>query len=118
MSKGHYWSAGASVDYGDADCLFPVDELAATVLQYRDARLALAEADGERVIVVAATSLATGYALTQRPLTAIPVDGLAPPVRAQIDAALDGSLESFDLIQIGKWNSPCVNHSLAEFTDA
>jgi len=41
MPKGHFESAGASIEYGDAGCLFPVDELGETVRQYRDAQLAL-----------------------------------------------------------------------------
>ena len=118
MSNGHFRSAGESIDYGDASCLFPVDELAATVRQYRDAQLALDDVDRDRVIVVAPTSLATSYALTQHPLTALPVDSLPRSVRTRIDAALSESLDSFALVQIGKWHSPSVNHSLAEFTEA
>jgi len=118
MLKGHFESAGASIEYGDASCLFPVDELDATVLQYRDAQLALDDVDGSNVIVVAPTSLATSYFLTQHALTAIRVDRLSTAVRTQIGAALDARLDTFELVQIGKWNSPSANHSLAEFTDA
>ncbi|SFH66977.1 hypothetical protein SAMN04488066_11642 [Halorubrum aquaticum] len=64
MLKGHFESAGASIEYGDAGFLFPVDELDATVIQYRDAQLALDDVDGSNVIVVAPTSLATSYFLT------------------------------------------------------
>jgi hypothetical protein len=118
MSKGHFESAGGSIEYGAAGCLFPVDELDATVRQYRDAQLALDDADGSNVIVVAPTSLATSYFLTQHALTAIPIDSLPTAVRSQIDAALDARIATFELIQIGKWNSTSANHSLAEFTDA
>ena len=118
MPKGHFESAGASIEYGDASCLFPVDELDATVLRYRDAQLALDDVDGSNVIVVAPTSLATSYFLTQHALTAIRVDSLSTAVRTQIAAALDADLDTFELIQIGKWNSNSANHSLAEFTDA
>jgi len=118
MLKGHFESAGASIEYGDADCLFPVDELDATVRQYRDAQLALDDVDGSNVIVVSPTSLATSYFLTQHALTAILVDSLPTAVRSQIDAALDARIDTFELIQIGKWNSTSANHSLAEFTDA
>jgi hypothetical protein len=32
MFRGHFKSVGASIKYGAAGCLFPVDELDATVL--------------------------------------------------------------------------------------
>ncbi|SDY97505.1 hypothetical protein [Halopenitus persicus] len=118
MSKGHFGSAGASIEYGAAGCLFPVDDLDATVRQYRDAQLALNDVDGEDVIVVAPTSLATSYFLTQHALTAIPVDSLPTAIQTQIAGEIDGALDSFDLIQIGKWNSDSPNHSLTEFADA
>lgn len=118
MLKGHFRSARASIEYGDAGCLFPVDELDATVLQYRDAQLALDDVDGSNVIVVAPTSLATSYFLTQHALTAIPVGSLPAAVQTQIADELGGSLDTFEFIQIGKWNSDSPNHSLAEFTNA
>lgn len=118
MLKGHYGSAGASIDYGPAGCLFPVEELDATVRQYRDAQLALDDVDGSNVIVVAPTSLATSYVLTQHALTAIRVDSLSTAVRTQIAAAIDDRLDTYELVQIGKWNGTSANHSLAEFTDA
>ena len=118
MLQGHFESAGASIEYGAADCLFPVDELDATVLQYRDAQLALNDVDGSNVIVVALTSLATSYSLTQHALTAIRVDSLSTAVRDQLANALDARLDTFELVQIGKWNSNSLNHSLAEFTNA
>jgi hypothetical protein len=118
MLKGHFESAGASIEYGAAGCLFPVDELDATVLQYRDAQLALDDVDGPDVIVVAPTSLATSYFLTQHALTAIPVDSLSTAVQTQLATELDDPVDTFELIQIGKWNSTSANHSLAEFTDA
>lgn len=118
MPKGYFVSAEASIEYGDAGVLFPVDELDATVLQYREAQLALDDVDGANVIVIAPTSLATSYFLTQHALTAIPVDSLPATVQTQIDDKLDAPLNTFDLIQIGKWNSDSANHSLAEFTNA
>jgi hypothetical protein len=118
MPKGHFESAGASIEYGDAACLFPVDDLDATVFQYRDAQLALNEVDGSNVIVVAPTSLATSYVLTQHALTAVPVESLSTAVQTQLADEIDGSLEAFELIQIGKWNSDSPNHSLTEFTTA
>lgn len=118
MLKRHFESAGASIGYGAAGCLFPVDELDATVHQYRDALLALDDVDGSNIIVVAPASLATSYFLTQHALTAIPVESLSTAVRTQIAAALDARLDTFELIQIGKWNSDSANHSLVEFTGA
>jgi hypothetical protein len=118
MPKGHFESAGTSVEYGNAGCLFPIDELDATVFQYRDAQLALDDVNRANIIVVAPTSLATSYFLTQHALTAIPVDSLPAAVQTQIADELDGSLDTFEFIQIGKWNSDSPNHSLAEFTNA
>ena len=118
MSNEHFHSAGASVEYGTAACLFPVDELDATVLQHRDAQLALDAVDGDAVIVVSPTSLATGYALGGHPVTAIRVDSLPTEISSTLDDAVERDIKSFDLIQIGKWNHSSPNHSLAEFTDA
>ncbi|MFC3959504.1 hypothetical protein [Halovivax cerinus] len=118
MFKGHFESAGASIEYGAAGCLFPVEELDATVLQDRDAQLALDDVDGSNAIVVAPTNLATSYFLTQHTLTAIRVDSLSTGVRTQIAAALDARPDRFELVQIGKWNRDSANHSLAEFTGA
>jgi hypothetical protein len=87
MLREHFGSAGAIVEYGDAGCLFSVDELDAAVLQYRDAQLALDDVDGANVIVVAPTNLATSCFLTQHALTAIPVDSL-PRFRPRLPTSL------------------------------
>ena len=108
MLKGHFQSAGASIEHGDASMLFPVEELDATVLQRRDAEFAFADADGENVIVIAPTSLASSYCLTQHALTAIPVDELSPGVRSKLADGLDTPIETFELIQIGS-GSPIVS---------
>lgn len=118
MSKGYFESAGASIEYGDADCLLPVDEFDATIRQYRDAQLALNDVDASNVIVVTPTSLATSYLLTQHALTAIPIDSLPTAVHTEMGAVLEAPLDTFNFIQIGKWNGTSTNHSLAEFTDA
>ncbi len=115
MPNGHRHSAGASITYGEAGVLFPVTEVQATVKQYREAELALDDVTGNDVIVVSPTSLASGYALGQHPLTAIVIETLPTSVQTQIDAAIDGSINDFDLIQIGQWNADTPNHSLAEF---
>jgi hypothetical protein len=118
MPEGHFGSAGASIDYGNAAGLFPVDDLDATVLQHRDAQLALDDVDGAEVIVIAPTSLATSYLLGQHALTAIPIESLPPAVRRQLGEEVTAPLDTFDFIQIGKWNTDSPNHSLAEFTNA
>ena len=118
MPKGHFRSAGASIDYGDASELFPVDDLDASVLQHRDAELALNDVDSEDVIVIAPTSLATSYLLTQHALTAIPVEHLSSAIQAQLEDEVPAPLDTFELIQIGKWRTDSVNHSLAEFSEA
>jgi len=118
MLKGHFESAGVGIEYGAAGCLFPVDDLDATALQYRDAQLALDDVDGSNVIVVAPTSLATSYFLTQHALTAIPVDSLSTAVQTLLANELDDPLDTFELIQIGKWNRASPNHSLTEFPNA
>lgn len=118
MYNGHFTSADASIDHGDAGVLFPVDELDATVSQYRDAELVLADVDGEDVIVVSPTGVASGYFLTQHPLTAISVESLPTTIRAQLNNALDTSIGTFEVIQVGKWNRSRANHSLTEFSDA
>jgi len=118
MLNGYYNEAGATIEYGDASCLFPVEKLDATMVQYRDAEVVLDDADGSDVIVVAPTSLASSYFLTQHALTVVRVDSLPATVQSQLADVLDAPLDTFDLIQIGKWNSERSNHSLTEFTVA
>ena len=118
MRNEHFGLPGTSIEHGDASVLFPVDEIDATVFQRRDAELALADADGDNVIIIAPTSLAISYFLTQHPLTAIPVDELAPEVRSNLADALNLPTETFDFIQIGRWVTDSLDHSLSEYTDA
>jgi hypothetical protein len=118
MHKGHFTSAAAAIDHGDASVLFPVEELDGTVLQRRDAELALADSDGADVIVIAPTSMASSYFLTQHILTAIPIDSLSPSVKAHLADSLHAPIQSFELIQVGKWMTDSSNHSLTEFADA
>jgi hypothetical protein len=118
MLKGHFESARTSIDCGAATGLFPVDELDATVFQHRDAQLALEDVNGADVFVVAPTSLATSYFLTQHPLTVIPVESLPPAVRTQLGEGVEAPLDTLELVQIGKWTTDSPNHSLAEFTNA
>ncbi|WP_277552881.1 hypothetical protein [Halobaculum limi] len=117
MLKGHFGSAGASVEYGSVPELLQTETLDATVYRGRDAELALAAVDGSDVVVVAPTSLATSYALGGYSLTAIPIDSLPATTRVEVADALDAPIESFEFIQIGKWVTDSPNHSLAEFAD-
>jgi len=118
MLKEHFESAGASIDYGDAAGLFPVENLDTTVLQHRNAELTLDDAVGNDVIVVAPTNLATSYFLTRHTLTVIPIDSLPAALRTQLDDEIAAPLYSFTLIQIGKWVTDSPNRSLAEYTNA
>lgn len=116
MLKRHFYSTGASLDYGDATALFPVEGLDATVYTGRDAELALGDADGSSVVPVAPTSMATSYHLTQRPLAAISVESLPTDERAAVDAGIDAPIDAFDLLQVGKWTRERPDRSLAEFS--
>lgn len=116
MSEEHYNAAGAYVDYGDADALLPVDQLAARVYRGRDAEVALSAVDADAVVVVAPSGLASGYALTQRPLTAVDVDTLAPDTVARVADAAGVDLASYEYVQVGRTTTPAENHSLREFS--
>ncbi|ELY77203.1 hypothetical protein C486_17200 [Natrinema gari JCM 14663] len=59
--------------------------------------------------------MASSYALTQRPLTAIEVASLDDGLRNQIGEAVDVNLAQFELIQVGRATTPAQNRSLAEF---
>jgi len=115
MLEGHFYSPGASLDYGAATPLFPVEDLDATVYRGRDAELALGDADGSSVVVVTPTSMATSYHLTQHPLAAIGVESLPADARAAVGAGIDAPIGAFDLLQVGKWTRERSNRSLAEF---
>ncbi|TKX37783.1 MULTISPECIES: hypothetical protein [unclassified Halorubrum] len=118
MPKGHYKSAGGRIQYGDATDLFPVDELNATVHQYRDAERVLENVRSEDVICVYPESMATGYALGQNPLTAIRVETLPATVRGRLGDALDAAINSFAIVQVGKWVTSSPNRSLSEYETA
>ena len=118
MLKGHYRSAAGRVQYGDATDLFPVDELDATVHQYRDAERALETVRSEDVICVYPESTATGYALGRNPLSAVRVDTLPTRVRVALDDALDAAISSFEIVQIGTWVTDSPNRSLSEYETA
>lgn len=115
MSIRHFLDADRYIDYGDASLLLPVDELAATVHTHRDAERALENAPPESVLAVRPTGLASSYALTQRPLTAIDVASLDDELREQIEGAVDADLAHVEYIQVGRATTRARNRSLAEF---
>jgi hypothetical protein len=115
MSTGHFFDAGGYLDYGDATTLLPVKELQARVYTHRDAERVLGDAPADSVLAIRPTGLASSYALTQRPLTAIEVASLDDGFRDQIGGAVDADLAQFELIQIGRATTPAGNRSLAEF---
>jgi len=116
MPSGHFTAAGGYLDHGDAAALFPVERLSATVHRARDAHLALGRADGDDVVVVRPTGLASSYFLTQRPLTAIEVASLDENVVVRLGASAGLDLDTFELVQIGRSRSMPENHSLLEFS--
>lgn len=115
MSIGHFTDAGGYLDYGEAAILFPIEELQAEVLTHRDAELILEETSAESVLAVRPTGVATGYALTQRPLTAVEIASPNNGLRAELSEVVDTELAQFDIIQIGRATRPAQNRSLAEF---
>jgi hypothetical protein len=115
MSMGHTSDAGGYLEYGEASVLLPVEDLNATVLTHRDAERALENASAETVLAVKPTGLASSYALTQRPLTAIVVASLGDELRERIEEAADADLANFEYIQVGRVTTPAQNRSLAEF---
>lgn len=114
MSAGHFFDAGGYLEYGEAVTLRTVEELQARVYTHRDAECALGDAPADSVLVIRPTGLASSYALTQRPLTAIEIASLDDERREQIDGAVDTDLAQFELIQVGR-TTPAGNRSLAEF---
>jgi hypothetical protein len=62
--------------------------------------------------------MASSYFITQHVLTAIPIDGLSSTVKTQLADSLDAPIESFELIQVGRWTTNSPNHSLNEYADA
>ena len=115
MSVAHFFDASGYLDYGDAAALLPVEELRARVYTHRDAECALRDAPADSVLAIRPTGLASSYALTQRPLTAIEVASLDDELRNQIDGAVGVDLAQFELIQVGRATTPAQNRSLAEF---
>jgi hypothetical protein len=102
MSIAHFFDAGGYLDYGDAAALLPVEELRARVYTHRDAERVLGDAPADSVLAIRPTGLASSYALTQRPLTAIEIASLDDELRNQIDGAVGVDLAQFELIRLGE----------------
>jgi hypothetical protein len=115
MSIGHFYDAGAYLEYGEDSVLRPTDDLNATVHTHRDAERYLRKVPGDSVIVVKPTGLASSYALTKRPLTAIDVASLSQEARHQVKTFLETDLAEFEFIQVGRAEIPAQNRSLAEY---
>lgn len=117
MSDSHFQNAGSFIGHRDASDLFPVGELTGKVYQHRDAQLRLTELDSEDIVVISPTSLASGYYLTQHPLTAIEIESLPQEVRSSISDQGNVYLNQFELIQVGRGPSQIENRSISEFTN-
>lgn len=115
MSAGHFYDAGGYVEHGDASTLFPVEALSGEVYQRRDAEIRLQSVEGQKVLVVSPTGLASSYFLTQHPLTAIELGSLPDEVRTSVWANADLDISRFELLQIGRRPSNSQNRSLSEF---
>lgn len=115
MLCGHYYDAGAYVDYGAVTPLFPVDDLNAGVHTHRDAELVLSRVQADRVVAVRPTGLASSYALVQRPLVAIQLSSLKERDWETLAAATDIDLAEYEWLQVGRVTAPAQNHSLAEY---
>jgi len=104
-----------TIPYGAATCLFPVEDLDASLVQNRDAYRLLADRDTQSVVVVTPESTASGYLLAQLPLTLIFIETLPATHRREIAAALDESVTAYTHIQLGRAIKSGRNHSLSEF---
>ena len=115
MHIEHYTGAGAYLNHGAVIPLLPAEQLTATVYTHRDAERVLTDAPGDRVIAVRPTGLASSYALTQRPLTAVALETLSAQERQVLAEETDIDIGTFEWLQIGRATTPSQNHSLAEY---
>ncbi len=104
-----------TVQFGVVSDLFPVAELDAPLIQNRDAQLRLEELDEEAIIVVAPESMATGYHLGSHELTLIAIEDLPEAQTRAVSEAVDGPIEAYSHIQLGKQIESGPNRSLSEF---
>jgi hypothetical protein len=107
-----------AVPFGAVDGLFPVAELDAPIVQNRDAQLRLKELDEEAIIAIAPDGMATGYYLGAHELTLIPISELSPPLKQALSQAVDGSIEKYSHVQLGKHIESGANRTLSEFNSA
>lgn len=115
MHTAHYLDAGAYLNHGAVASLLPAEQLTATVYTHRDAERVLAGAPAERVVAVRPTGLASSYALTQRPLTAVALATLSAKERQVLAGETDIDIGTFEWLQIGRATTRSQNHSLAEY---
>ena len=107
-----------TVQFGVISELFPVAELDAPLVRNRDALLRLEELDEEAIIVVVPESMATGYHLGDHELTLIAIADLPAALTRAVSAAVDGPIEAYTHIQLGKQIESGPNRSLSEFEAA
>lgn len=117
MPSTHFNDAGAYIDRGDAEPLFPVSDLQAQVHTHRDAEVVLGDVTPESVVVVKPTGLASSYALTQSALCAVEITSLDREALDKLKAASEIDLTEFELVQIGRQTKASQNRSLGEFLD-
>ena len=104
-----------TVSHGDAAGLFPVEELDVSTIRNREAVLALETVEKGDVLVVAPDGMASGYYLGGHPLTLLPVEALPVERKRELSDALDGSVEDFEYVRVGRRVESGPNHSLSEF---
>lgn len=107
-----------TVQFGVVSELFPVAELDAPLVRNRDALLRLEELDEGAIIVVVPESMATGYHLGDHELTLIAIADLPAALTRAVSAAVDGSIEAYTHVQLGKQIESGPNRSLSEFEAA
>ena len=107
-----------TVQFGVVSELFPVAELDAPLVRNRDALLRLEELDEEAIIVVVPESMATGYHLGDHELTLIAIADLPTALTRAVSAAIDGPIEAYTHVQLGKQIESGPNRSLSEFGSA
>jgi hypothetical protein len=115
MLEDYSYDGGGSISHRYVSELLTTRDLEATVHTHRDAEIALAEVPTESVLGVRPTGLASSYSLTQRPLTVIELDSLAPGVRERVAAESGVDLDAYSLLKVGRATRPAENRSLAEF---
>lgn len=104
-----------TVPFGVVTDLLPVAELDAPVVQNRDAQLRLEPLEEEAVIAVAPSSMASSYYLGDHELTLIAIADLPAAVKRELSQAVDGSIEAYSHVQLGKRIESGANRTISEF---